>query len=78
MARYFFRLTDGKQTLNNHQGLDLPGPAAALENAVTLAADLRHGAVMPGFHWDGWFVTIVDEHGKKVDEVPVADEVGER
>jgi Domain of unknown function (DUF6894) len=78
MARYFFRLTDGKQTLNNHRGIDLAGPAAAREDAVALAADLRHGAAMPGFNWSGWFVSIVDEHGHKVDEVPVADAVGER
>ena len=78
MARYFFHLTDGKQVLNNHKGIDLPGPAAAREDAVRLAADLRHGAVMPGFHWDGWFVTVADEHGHEVDQVPIADEVGER
>ena len=40
MARYFFRLTDGKQVLNNHKGIDLPGPAAAREDAVALARDL--------------------------------------
>ena len=78
MARYFFRLTDGNQVLNNHKGIDLPGAAAAREDAVSLARDLRLGAIMPGFNWGGWFVLVVDEHGHKVDEVPVADEVGER
>ena len=78
MARYFFRLTDGNQVLNNHKGIDLPGPAAAREDAVSLARDLRLGTIMPGFNWGGWFVLVVDEHGKKIDEVPVADEVGER
>ena len=33
---------------------------------------------MPGFHWGGWFVLVVDEHGHQVDQVPIADEVGER
>jgi hypothetical protein len=28
---------------------------------------------MPGWNWTGWFVTIVDQHGHKVDEVPIAD-----
>lgn len=78
MARYFFRLTDGNQVLNNHRGIDLPGPAAAREDAVALARDLRLGTVMPGFNWGGWFVLVVDEHGHQVDEVPIADEVGER
>jgi len=38
-----------------------------------LARDLKHGAVMPAWDWAGWFVAIVDEHGRKVDEVPIAD-----
>jgi hypothetical protein len=73
MPRYYFHLTDGKQVLNNHKGIDLPGNAAAREDAVALARDLEHGVVMPGWNWTGWFVTIVDEHGKRVDEVPIAD-----
>jgi hypothetical protein len=28
---------------------------------------------MPGWNWTGWFVAIVDQHGHKVDEVPIAD-----
>jgi hypothetical protein len=43
------------------------------KDAVALARDLNHGVVMPGWNWTGWFVTIVDEHRKKVDEVPIAD-----
>jgi len=76
MSRYYFRLTDGNQLLNNHTGLDLPGPAAARENAVALARDLKLGVIMPGFDWTGWFVAVIDEHGHKVDEVPVADVPG--
>ena len=67
MPRYYFHLTDGKQVLNNHKGIDLPGNAAAREDAVALARDLEHGVVMPGWNWRGWFVVIVDEHGHKVD-----------
>ncbi len=74
MPRYFFHLTDGKNVLNNHKGIDLPGNAAARDGrAGTLARDLRHGAAMPGWNWAGWFVAIVDQHGHKVDEVPIAD-----
>jgi len=73
MPRYYFRLTDGKQVLSNHQGIDLAGPAAAREDAVALARDLRAGAVLPGFKWDGWFVTVVDEHSREVEQVPIAD-----
>lgn len=72
MPRYFFHLTDGKNVLNNHKGIDLPGSAAARENAADLARDLRHEK-MPHWNWAGWFVSIVDAHGRKVDEVPIAD-----
>jgi hypothetical protein len=63
MPRYYFRLTNGKQVLDNHKGVDLPGDAAARTDAVTLARDLKHGAVMPGWEWTGWFVTIIDQQG---------------
>jgi hypothetical protein len=73
MPRYYFRLTNGKQVLDNHKGVDLPGDAAVRTDAVTLARDLKHGAVMPGWEWTGWFVTIIDQQGHKVDDVPIAD-----
>jgi hypothetical protein len=73
MPSYYFRLTDGKQTLDNHRGVDLPGDAAARTDAVTLARDLQHGAILPGWDWTGWFVAIVDQQGRKVDDVPIAD-----
>jgi hypothetical protein len=73
MPRYYFLLTDGKQVLNNHTGIDLPGNAAARTDAVALARDLKHGKVMPNWDWTGWFVAIVDQHGHKVEEVPIAD-----
>ena len=66
MPRYYFHLTDGKQILNNHKGIDLPGNAAARTDAVALARDLKQGAAMPGWNWTGWFVVIVDEHGRFV------------
>ena len=59
--------------LNSHKGIDLSGNAAAREDALALARDLKHGAVMPGWNWTGWFVAIVDQHGHKVDEVSIAD-----
>jgi hypothetical protein len=34
MPRYYFHLTDGKQVLDNHKGIDLPGNAAARTDAV--------------------------------------------
>jgi hypothetical protein len=73
MPRCYFHLTDGKQVLNNHKGIDLSGNGAAREEALALARDLKHGAVMPGWNWTGWFVASVDQHGHMVEEVPIAD-----
>jgi hypothetical protein len=73
MSRYYFHLTDGRHVLDNHRGIDVSGNAAARDNALALARDLKHGAVMPGRDWGGWFVAIVDEHGHKIDQVPIAD-----
>ena len=73
MPRYYFHLTDGQQVLNNHKGIDLPGNAAARNDAMALARDLKQGAAMPGWNCTGWFVVIMDRRGHKVDEVPIAD-----
>jgi hypothetical protein len=73
MPRYFFHLTDGKETVNNPEGMDLPGTAAAREEAMVLARDLKHGKVMPGRSWSGWMVSVVDQHGHEVEAVPIAD-----
>jgi hypothetical protein len=69
--RYFFRLTDGNEELNPHEGLDLLGNAAAREEAARLARDIRQGRMLPGRNFDGWFIRIVDQHGKEVDTVPL-------
>lgn len=73
MSRYYFHLTDGNQVLKNHKGIDLAGDSAARNDALVFARDLKHGAVMPDWDWTGWFVTIVDQHGHKIDEIPISD-----
>ncbi len=73
MPRYYFHITDGKNVLSNHKGMDLPGEAAAVEDARKLAGDLKNGQKMPDWNWDGWFVAVLDAHGRKIDEVPIAD-----
>jgi hypothetical protein len=73
--RYFFHLTDGTEDLNPGQGLDLLGNAAAREEAVRLARDIRRSKVLPGQaqgqSFEGWFIRIVDEHGHEIDTVPL-------
>jgi len=73
MPRYYFRLTDGAAILDNHEGIDLSGNAAARDDAVALARHLKYGVVMQGWNWRGWFINIIDAHGHKVDEISIAD-----
>ena len=58
--RYFFRLTDGTNELNPHEGIDLLGNAAAREEAFKFARQIKMQKAEPGKSWDGWFVRIVD------------------
>jgi hypothetical protein len=69
--RYFFRLTDGNEELDPHQGIELLGNAAAREEAVRFGRDLKSGKMLPDRQWTGWFIKIVDEHGKEIDSVPL-------
>ena len=73
MPRYYFHITNGQESLDNPKGMDLPGNATARQEAVVLASELRRGKVTPGRNWAGWFVTVVDQHGRQVDSVPIAD-----
>ena len=71
MPRYYLQITDGSEVLENPKGLDLPGNAAARDEALLLASELKAGRLMPGRQWDGWFVSIVDQQGQPVDTVPI-------
>ena len=73
MPRYYFRLTDDAAILENHEGIDLPGDAAARDDAIVLARQLKNGVVMQGWNWGGWFINIFDAHDRKVDEVSIMD-----
>jgi Domain of unknown function (DUF6894) len=71
MPRYFFRLTDGKEVLNPHEGLELPGSATAREEAVRLARSIAQGHILPGRKWDNWFIRVLDSHGNEIDTIPI-------
>lgn len=79
MPRYFFQVTNGEQVLDppNPDGVDLPGDAAARDQAAIIARDLKHAedgpGDLPGDSWDGWFVRIVDENAQEIDSVSIAD-----
>ena len=69
--RYFFRLTDGRNELNPHEGIELIGNAAARDEAVKFAREIKSRKAVPDHKWQGWFVRIEDEHGKEIDTVPL-------
>ena len=71
MPRYHFHLTDGTETLTHAQGVEFPGDAAAREEALALARELKDGKTMPGRRWEGWFVEIQGDDGRKIDSVPI-------
>jgi len=72
MARFYFHLTDGNQTLDDEEGLELAGEAAAREEGRLFARDLAHGKLMSERDWAGWQVTIADERGQPLDSIPIA------
>jgi hypothetical protein len=74
MPRYYFHLTDGDHELDDPDGLELPGAAAARAEAVLVAGDLKQ-RLRPR-DWTGWVVSIRDEQGNQVESVPVIDPPG--
>ena len=68
MPRYFLNLTDGQQIVEDPEGLELPGEAAAREEAAVLARDLSEHQEGD---WAGWKIAITDDTGHQVDLVPV-------
>lgn len=69
MPRFFFHLTDGTEVLDDPDGLDLAGEAAALEEAMLVAADVK--TRFKPRDWTGWVVRIVDDKGRPIDQIPV-------
>jgi hypothetical protein len=69
VPRYFFHLTDGTDVLDDPDGLELPGDAAARDEAVLVAADVK--TRFKPRDWTGWFVQIIDDKGRQIDQIPV-------
>jgi hypothetical protein len=70
VPRYFLNLTDGQQVVEDPEGLELAGEAAAREEASVLARDLiQH----QDSDWSGWMITITDESGRQIDSIPVVE-----
>ena len=72
MSRYYFHLTDGDQTLDDAEGLDLAGDAAARDEARLFARDLAAGKLMKDRTWSGWMVAVTTEAGQQIERIPIA------
>ncbi len=60
-----FHLTDGDHVLDDPDGLELPGEAAAREEAILVTDDLKQR--LKPRDWTGWVVSIRDEQGNQVE-----------
>jgi Domain of unknown function (DUF6894) len=66
------RSSSPASALDDAEGLELAGEAAAREEARLFARDLAHGKLMAERDWVGWQVTIADERGQPLDSIPIA------
>jgi hypothetical protein len=71
MPRYFFHILSGGVTVEDEEGMQLPGMAAAQEEAVASARDLAFSADKDGFGKETRSVQIVDAAGAVLGSVPV-------
>lgn len=72
MPHFRFHLTDGAQRLEDTEGLELPGPAAAREEATRVGRLLMERPGMPAGELSGWFVVVIDENGTEIERIPLA------
>jgi hypothetical protein len=74
MPQYHFRLSNGREVLEDPDGLLLPGPAAAREEGAKFAKDLAEGRVLERQQdWSGWRVQLIDEDGREIEAIPIID-----
>jgi hypothetical protein len=62
MARYRFHISDNAVAFFDENGIDLPTPRAALEEAVLTAWVLMYELADEIRDWSDWRVDIVDEN----------------
>ena len=74
MPRYFFHFRSNDKSLLDCQGLRLAGADAARQEAVRTARDFWQssaGRVAP--EWEGWWIEVRDERGRRVCFLPLAE-----
>ena len=69
MPRYFFHVRTDTEIECDEVGLELPGPAAARNQAMLGALDLANDMAMRGRDTAGWTLEVVNEAGHILERV---------
>jgi Domain of unknown function (DUF6894) len=70
MLRYFFNFSDGKRTYADSLGVELPGIAAARENAREQIREMKGSLSEQTIqNWSGWNMIVTNANGKTVFEI---------
>lgn len=70
MARYYFHIREGDQTIEDHEGLDLPDIAAVQEEVIQAAREIVAELIVQGQPIDEKRFEVVDENGDIVAVFP--------
>lgn len=75
MARYFFNFEDGKSSVPDWVGQDLPDPVAARGEAAKLAADVAMNLAVEGRSAPHSWIEVCDEHQRPIARFPVNEAI---
>jgi|tagenome__1003787_1003787.scaffolds.fasta_scaffold20986923_1 hypothetical protein len=70
MPRFYFRLTDGQRSTEDHDGVELVDQDAARREATQMMRELLQEAEETGHDWQGWEVQVIDADQRLVNIIP--------
>jgi hypothetical protein len=73
---YYFNLTNGRETIPDHQGVEVLCLNAALIQALQTIEELREEELSSSYVWKGWWLEIVDGAGLLVEILPLDESLG--
>jgi hypothetical protein len=72
MGRFFFHLVEGAKLLTDEEGADLRDALEARRLAISTARELLAEAIKHGKNKVPEAIVIADEHGRRIETVPLA------
>ena len=75
MPRFYFHLCNGAEFVEDEEGIDLPGNAAAHQKAVDSLRDVMAGDLLGGDLNTASFIEIEDEQHEYIETVSFGDVV---